>query len=284
MLEKTSLAILVLLVVFSVAGCGGGRKAIQIKGSDTMVNLGQAWAEDFMKTHPEISVAVTGGGSGTGFVALINGTTDIAQTSRNIKPKEITLAEKRGVKPYEIHVASDGITVVVHPSNSVSRLTLPQLSDIFSGKIKNWKEVGGADRAIVALSRERNSGTHVFFLEEVVKLGKKKNPAEFAPDVLMMPSSQAIVEEVMSNPSAIGYIGFGYLNSKLKALAVAKRDNDPFVAPSIKTIKNKSYPISRSLLFYTNGQPKGKLKEFVDFVLSPKGQEIVLKMDFIPAK
>lgn len=276
------LVLVSLCLAVLLTGCSRGNRALQINGSDTMVNLAEAWAEEYMTEHPEAAVAVTGGGSGTGFVALINGTTDIAQASRNIKSKELALAEKRGVKPYELHVASDGITVVIHPSNPLSRLTLPQLSRIFSGAIKNWQEVGGPDRPIVALSRERNSGTHVFFLEEVVKLGQKKNQTEFAPGVLMMPSSQAIVEEVMSNPSAIGYIGFGYLNPRLKALAIAKDDRSALVTPSIESIKDKQYPISRSLLFYTNGRPVGRSKDFIDFVLSKTGQEIVLKMDFIP--
>ena len=198
-----------LLLVVSLSGCGGGNKAIQIKGSDTMVNLGQAWSEDFMKSNPAVSIAVTGGGSGTGIAALIGKTTDIAQASRNMEPKEIEQAEKNGVEPKEIHVANDGITLVVNPANPVSQLTRQQLSDIYTGKVKNWKEVGGQDAKIVALSRERNSGTHVFFLEHVVKMGDTKNKNEFAPAILMMPSSQAIIEEVKANPSAIGYVGLG---------------------------------------------------------------------------
>ncbi len=273
-----------LLVIAVIGGCGGGRKAIQIKGSDTMVNLGQAWTEAFMKQNPTVSLAVTGAGSGTGIAALIAGTTDIAQASRNMETKEIGLAMKKGVQPKEIHVANDGITLVVNPGNPVSRMTIQQLSDIYTGKIKNWKEVGGQDGRIVALSRERNSGTHVFFLEHVVKLGEKKNKNEFAPSVLMMPSSQAIIEEVKSNPSAIGYVGLGYLTAKEKALEVARDKNSNYVAPSLKTVMNRQYPISRSLLFYVNGEPSGEVKSFIDFVLSPAGQEIVRKMDFVPVK
>ncbi|MDD4179870.1 MAG: phosphate ABC transporter substrate-binding protein [Candidatus Margulisbacteria bacterium] len=274
----------VILVTISLVGCGGGNKAVQIKGSDTMVNLGQAWTEEFMKANPEISIAVTGGGSGTGIAALIAGTTDIAQASRNMEPKEIGLARKKGVEPKEIHVANDGITIVVHPSNPVGKLTIRQLSDIFTGQIKNWKEVGGKDAKIVALSRERNSGTHVFFVEHVVKLGEKKNPNEFAPSVLMMPSSQAIIEEVIGNSAAIGYVGLGYLTNKEKACAIAKSAGAAYICPSIQTVLNNSYPISRSLLFYVNGEPSGEVKTFVDFVLSPAGQEIVKKMDFVPVK
>jgi phosphate transport system substrate-binding protein len=284
MLKNIGLTLMVSLVVISLVGCGGGKKAIQIKGSDTMVNLGQAWSEEFMKSNPTVSLAVTGAGSGTGIAALIAGTTDIAQASRNMEPKEIELAEKNGIHPKEIHVANDGITLVVNPANSISKLTIQQLSDIYIGKIKNWKEVGGKDARIVALSRERNSGTHVFFLEHVVKLGDKKNKNEFAPSVLMMPSSQAIIEEVKSNPSAIGYVGLGYLTAREKALAVAGNKNSAYVIPSLRTVMSRQYPVSRSLLFYVNGEPTDEVKSFIDFVLSSAGQEIVKKMDFVPIK
>ena len=286
MSKKKSLLLLVIGVALAVvvSGCGGGRKALQIKGSDTMVNLGQAWAEEFMKNNPTISIAVTGGGSGTGIAAVISGSTDIAEASRNMEPKEIEQAEKRGIQPKEIHVANDGITLVVNPSNPVSKLTIQQLSEIYTGKIGNWKELGGPDLKIVALSRERNSGTHVFFLEHVVKLGNTKNPNEFAPSILMMPSSQAIIEEVKANTSAIGYVGLGYLTNKEKALAVAKDSSSPYVIPSVSSVTKKEYPISRSLLFYTNGEPANDVKTFIDYVLSPAGQSMVLKMDFVPIR
>ncbi len=249
-----------------------------------MVNLGQAWVESFMQVRPEIAIAVTGGGSGTGIASLIGGTTDIAQASRNMEAKEIRMAEKRGVRPKEIHVASDGVVVAVNPANPIDKLTINQLSNIFIGKTTNWKEVGGKDQAIVVLSRERNSGTHVFFLEQVVKLGDKKNKNEFAAAVLMMPSSQAIIEEINTNPSAIGYIGLGYLTKKEKPLAIAAKPGAPFILPSVQSVKARKYPISRSLLFYTNGMPSGEVKSFVDYVLSEAGQVIVLKMDFIPIR
>jgi phosphate transport system substrate-binding protein len=282
MLKKIGLTLMVSLAVISLVGCGGGKKAIQIKGSDTMVNLGQAWSEEFMKTNPTVSLAITGGGSGTGIASLIGGTTDIAQSSRNMEPKEIEQAEKKGVEPKEIHVANDGIVLAVNPANPIRQLTVQQLSAIFTGQIKNWKELGGKDARIVALSRERNSGTHVFFLEHVVKLGDKKNKNEFAPNVLMMPSSQAIIEEVISNTAAIGYVGLGYLTNKERALAIARNSGSAYVLPTIKAVTAKQYPISRSLLFYTNGAPSGEVKSFVDYVLSPAGQKIVLKMDFVP--
>ena len=158
------------------------------------------------------------------------------------------------------------------------------MSDIYIGKIKNWKEVGGQDKKIVALSRERNSGTHVFFAEHVVKLGDTKNKNEFAPGVLMMPSSQAIVEEVTANSSAIGYVGLGYLTNKEKALSIAKAEGSSYVLPTVATVTSSKYPISRSLLFYTNGEPTDEVKTFIDFVLSDEGQKIVLKMDFVPIR
>lgn len=249
-----------------------------------MVNLGQAWVEAFMQVQPKIAIAVTGGGSGTGIASLIAGTTDIAQASRNMQAKEIKMAQKRGVEPKEIHVASDGVVVAVNPANPIDKLTIPQLSAIFTGKTKNWKELGGKDQKIVALSRERNSGTHVFFLEQVVKLGEKKNKNEFDAAVLMMPSSQAIIEEINTNPAAIGYIGLGYLTKKEKPLAIAAKPGAPFVVPSIESVKTNKYPISRSLLFYTKGEPSGEVKSFIDYVLGKEGQAIVLKMDFIPVR
>jgi len=284
MFKKIGSLLVFFMVVVSLVGCGGGKKAIQIKGSDTMVNLGQAWSEEFMKTHPDIPVAVTGGGSGTGIASLINQTTDIAECSRDMKKKEIEIAKSKGVDPYEIIVGNDGIVVTVAPDNPVSKLTRQQLSDIFTGKTTNWKEVGGSDKEIVALSRDRNSGTHVFFLEHVVKLGKKGNNNEFAKGVLMMPSNQAIVEEVSGNPSAIGYIGLGYLTDRLKAIAVANSNAGPYVVPSVKTVGNKTYSVSRPLYMYTNGVPSGEVKTFIDFVLSDEGQKVVLEMDFVPIR
>lgn len=264
----------------AAAGCGGGGRAIQIKGSDTMVNLAQSWAEEFMKVHPDMTIAVTGGGSGTGIASLINKTTDIAECSRSMEPKEINLAKKNNVNPHEAAVAYDGIAIVVSQGNPINKLSIKQLSDIFSGKINNWKDLGGENQKVVALSRDRNSGTHVFFLEQVVKLGKKKNPEEFAKDVLMMPSSQAIVEEVAGNSAAIGYIGLGYISKRLKTISIAKTGS--YVYPTIKTVANHTYPISRPMYLYTNGAPEGGIKTFVDFVLSREGQKIVKEMDFVP--
>ncbi len=256
--------------------------SIQIKGSDTMVNLGQAWAESFMGSHPNALIAVTGGGSGTGITALVNGTCDIAQSSREMSSKELDLAKSKGLDVQDVVTAIDAIAFVVHPSNPVEQLTIDQLSDIFTGKITNWKEVGGKDEAMLALSRERNSGTHVYVLEDVVRKGAKDNKDEFAANVLMLPSSQAIEQEVSSSTAAIGYFGLGYLNSNVKALKILNSKTGTHVAPSIETATDHTYPLSRPLHFYLPRKPEGAVKEFVDFALSDEGQKIVKETHFVP--
>lgn len=267
-----------LVLLISTTCFSAESSSIQIKGSDTMVNLVQAWAEGYMTKHPDTFIAVTGGGSGTGVAALINGTCDIAACSRNMKDKEIESARINGVEPQEFVVALDGLAVVVNPKNPINKLTMKQLSLIFTGEIKNWKELGGNDAQIVVLSREVNSGTYVYFKEHV--LGGK----EFTPNALLMPSSQSIADEIVSNPNAIGYYGLGYLSPHQKVIAVAKDENSAYIEPSIETVINGTYPISRPLFLYTNGQPKGVVKSFIDFILSPEGQKIVLQQDFVPIK
>ncbi|MBN2143883.1 MAG: phosphate ABC transporter substrate-binding protein [Candidatus Aureabacteria bacterium] len=281
---KKGLNIVCILAALSISACHAEEGMVQIKGSDTMVNLVQSWAETMMETSPDDFIAVTGGGSGTGLAALINGTCDIAMSSRNIKSKEIELAGKKGILPFETIVASDGLAIVVHSSNPVSELTLKQLSDIFTGKIKNWKEVGGSDAKIVILSREVNSGTHVYFKEHVLRNNDPASQEEFAPDALLLSSSQAIADEVAGNKDAIGYYGMGYISSKQKAVKVAMSENSASIAPLIENVTNGSYPISRPLFFYTNGEPKGTVKKFLDFCLSEAGQKIVLETDFVPIK
>ena len=177
----------------------------------------------------------------------------------------------------------DGLAVVVHPSNPVAQLTMDQLRDIFRGIVTNWKEVGGNDKSITILSRETNSGTHVYFKEHVVRKGNEKGPEEFAPGALLMPSSQAIADEVSQNKYAIGYYGLGYVSAGQKVLAVSQKGM-PYVKPSMETVKNNSYPISRPLFMYTAGQPQGLVKTFIGFVLSSEGQKIVKKLDFVPVK
>ena len=247
-----------------------------------MVNLGQAWAEHFMKEHSNTLIAVTGGGSGTGIAALLTGTCDITEASRKMKDKEFEQAKKNGVEPQEFTVALDGLAVAVNLKNPVGQLTIQELADIFTGKIKNWKDVGGSDAPIVILSREVNSGTHVYFKEHVLRGGDDKRTDEFDKGALLMPSSQAIVDEIAQNPNAIGYYGMGYQNPTQKILAVAKDKNSPYSLPTITNVKSGKYYISRPLLMYTNGQPQGVVKEFIDFVLSSPGQEIVKRLDFVP--
>jgi phosphate transport system substrate-binding protein len=258
--------------------------SIQVKGSDTMVNLAQAWAEKYMEKDPGNFVAVTGGGSGTGLSSLISCTCDIAMSSRNIKEKEIALAKQKGVNPNEIKVALDGLAVVVNPNNPVSKLTTDQLAAIFTGKITNWKELGGKDEKIVLLSREVNSGTHVYFKEHVLRKNDPNSKEEFAPNALMLSSSQAIADEVAGNPAAIGYYGMGYISKKQKPLSIAKDEKSEYEMPTIENVINGRYPISRPLFLYTNGTPEGLTKKFIDFTLSKEGQDIVLATDFVPIK
>ncbi|HEY4689284.1 MAG TPA: phosphate ABC transporter substrate-binding protein [Anaerolineae bacterium] len=277
-----------LLVITGCAGCAraqsslSGVTTIENIGSDTIVNLALAWAEAYQQQHPDVRIAVTGGGSGTGIASLINGTADIANASRAIKPEE--RQEASGAQPYEIEIARDAIAVIVHPANPVDALTLQQISDIFSGKITNWKDLGGEDRPIVLLSRETNSGTHVFFLEQVVRLGQKENKTLFSPDTLLLPSSEGITAEIRQNVNAIGYDGLGYVTPDVKTIAVAATPGKPFVLPGIESVNDGSYPIARPLYMYTRGEPAGAIKEYIDWILGPDGQAIVAELGFVPLK
>jgi len=257
---------------------------IENKGSDTIVNLALAWAETYQAEFSDVRISVTGGGSGTGIAALINGTVDIANASRKIKDEELTEAQSKGVDPLEHIIARDAIAVIVNPENPVNELTLQQIADIYSGKITNWREVGGEDRPIVKLSRETNSGTHVYFLETVLRLGDKENKTLFSTDTLLLPSSEGIIAEVRQNPNAIGYDGLGYVPDDLKMIAIAKETGGTYVLPAIATVNDKTYPIARDLYMYTNGEPTGAVKEYLDWILSPEAQEIVAKLGFVPVK
>jgi len=257
-------------------------KYIENKGSDTIVNLALAWAETYQAEHPDVRISVTGGGSGTGIASLINGTVDLANASRQIKQEEIDLAEANGVEPVEHIIARDAIAVIVNPENPINQLTLKQISDIYSGKITNWMEVGGDDRPIVKLSRETNSGTHVYFLETVLRLGNSKDETLFSMDTLLLPSSEGIIAEVRQNPNAIGYDGLGYVPDDLKMIAIAEEEGGAYVLPSIPSVNDKTYPIARDLYMYTDGQPEGLLKEYLDWILSDTAQEIVAELGFVP--
>src|SRR5512138_3911803 len=286
-------AITIFILVFS-ASCGptstqeaasaSSGAYIENKGSDTIVNLALAWAEKYQAEHPEVRISVTGGGSGTGIASLINGTVDIANASRQIKPEEIAEAKKNGVDPVEHIISRDAIAVIVNPENPVSQLTLQQISDIYSGKISNWSQVGGDDRPIVRLSRETNSGTHVYFLETVLRLGKKDDKTLFSMDTLLLPSSEGIVAELRQNPNAIGYDGLGYVPKDLKVIAIAQKEGGSYVLPSVSTVNDKSYPIARDLYMYTNGQPTGTVKQYLDWIMSPEAQKIVADLGFVPIK
>jgi phosphate transport system substrate-binding protein len=288
-------ATVVAFLLVGLAACGGspsggatpatgGLASIQNKGSDTMVNVALAWAEAYREIRPGVEVAVTGGGSGTGIAALINQTVDMANASRQIKPEELAQAMANGVEPVEHVVAGDAIAIVVHLSNPVDGLTIPQLSDIFSGRITNWRQVGGEDRPIVLLSRESNSGTHVFFLEEVVRQGSAEDKTLFSADTLLMPSSEGISAEVRQNPNAIGYDGLGYVTPDQKVVAVARAEGAAYVLPRVESVKDGSYPIARPLYIYTVGQPQGAIAAYLAWILSPEGQAIVQSQGFVPLK
>jgi phosphate transport system substrate-binding protein len=275
------------IVAGLLAGCGESIEPnepqgfIQVKGSDTIVNAVQQVAEEFMKRRPHIFVAVTGGGSGVGIASLINKTCDIADASREMKPKEIELAEKRGVYPKEFTVAFDGVAVIVNKNNPIDRLTIEDLHNIFTGKITNWNQLpGGRNLLIVTLSREVSSGTHMYFKEVVIQLGKAGRTDEFSPGTLLLTSSQAIVEEVAGNEGAIGYLGMGYLSDRIKALRIGK--DDAFYPPDMQDVIKKTYPLSRGLYMYADGEPQGIVKLFIDFTLGPAGQTQFMDTGFVP--
>lgn len=286
-------SILILVFLFS-SSCGPASSStetasdsstnyIENKGSDTIVNLALAWAERYQAENPEVRISVTGGGSGTGIASLINGTVDIANASRQIKEEEIAEAQSNGIDPVEHIIARDAIAVIVNPQNPVSQLTLKQISDIYSGKISNWSEVGGDDRPIVRLSRETNSGTHVYFLETVLRMGNSEDPTLFSTDTLLLPSSEGIIAEVRQNPNAIGYDGLGYVPEDLKMIAIAEQEGGAYVLPSIPTVNDKTYPIARDLYMYTDGEPTGIVKDYLDWILDSEAQEIVAELGFVPA-
>lgn len=291
-MNRNLLLLTTLIAVLFMSSCGPASSAgtasdsqtayIENKGSDTIVNLALAWAEKYQDEHSNIRISVTGGGSGTGIASLINGTVDLANASRQIKQEEIDQAKANGVEPVEHIIARDAIAVIVNPENPVNQLTLKQISDIYSGKITNWTEVGGDDRPIVKLSRETNSGTHVYFLETVLRLGNSKDETLFSMDTLLLPSSEGIIAEVRQNPNAIGYDGLGYVPDDLKMIAIAEEEGGAYVLPSIPTVNDKTYPIARDLYMYTNGQPEGTLKEYLDWILSDTAQEIVAELGFVP--
>ena len=286
-------AILLILISMTSTACGPQDPSapnnqttidsIENKGSDTIVNLALAWAETYQTVNPDLRISVTGGGSGTGIAALINGTVDIANASRKIKEEEIGKAQENGIDPVEITIARDAIAVIVNINNPVDQLTIQQVSDIYSGKITNWITVGGEDRPIVRLSRETNSGTHVYFLENVLRLGEKENKTFFSPETLLLPSSEGITVEIRQNPNAIGYDGLGYVTDDVKVIAIGGTDNEnDFILPSPETVNSGQYPIARDLYMYTAGEPSGSIAIYLEWILGSEAQEIVAELGFVP--
>jgi len=268
------------LAVLSIWGCGGNSpketKTITIKGSDTMVLLGQRWAETYMKLHPEKRVQVTGGGSGTGIAALINGGTDICEASRPMKDKEKEMVRQRQQKDVsEIPVALDGVAIYVPETSPIQSLTIAQLKAIYTGTVANWREVGGKDQRIVAYSRENNSGTYVFVKEHVL------NNADFGREIQTLPGTAAVVNAVSKDPASLGYGGIAYAKG-IRAIAIKKDESSQAIVPSMETVDNGTYPLSRQLFFYTAGAPEGETKAFIDWVLSLEGQKICEAVGFYP--
>lgn len=263
-----------LLAVFTAAALAAPKERITIKGSDTMVILVQKWSE--LYPGKNIEFQVTGGGSGTGIAALLNGTTDICSSSRPIKPKEVAmLREKFNYRGMEVRIARDGLSVYVNEKNPVRSLTLEQVRLIFTGKIRNWKEVGGPNAPIILYSRENSSGTYEFFKEHVLK------KQDFAPQSQHMAGTAALINAVSKDRNSIGFGGAAYL-AGVKALSIAVDASSAAVAPSKETILDGSYPISRFLYFYLNKRPSGSIKKFIDWVISPQGQAIVSDVGYYP--
>lgn len=268
-----SLTILIILSLVVPA-----KEVITIKGSDTMVILTQRWAESYMSKNKSVTIQVTGGGSGTGISALINGTTDICNSSRPMKREEkIKLKEKYGTAGVVIKVAIDGLAIYVHEKNPINELSIEQVRDIYIGKINNWKQVGGKDENIIRYSRENNSGTYAYFKDEVL-LG-----ADFHPTTQYLPGTAAVVNAVSKDKNGIGYGGAAY-GKGVKELRIKKDNNSPAYAPTKENIRKGLYPISRYLYMYTIKRPEGEIKKFIDWILSEEGQRIVTQVGYYPIR
>jgi len=266
-ITRLILAVLIFAVPTTITHAAGSE--ITIKGSTTILPVAQVASEVFMEKNPGIRISVQGGGSGVGIASLLDRTTDIATSSRKIKPQEMEKARATGLNPNEIPIALDGIAVIVHPTNPVKSLTKAQIKDIYTGKLSNWSELGGKNAKIVVVNRDTSSGTYEAF--EVLALNKEK----VRPDALSAASNQGVAQTVSQTPGAIGYIGHGYLTPKVKPVAVDK------VECTKQAIQAEKYPLSRYLYVYTNGKPAGNVKKFVDFVLSREGQKLVEEEGFV---
>lgn len=270
----------ILMVSFLLFGCAKRSEynTITVKGSDTMVILGQRWAEEYMKKNPNTIVQITGGGSGTGIAALIDARTDICQSSRVIKDEEKKLiVEKRHQQVKEIPVAMDGVTVYLHAENPINEMTLQQLKNVYTGKIKSWKEIGWEDARIILYSRENNSGTYIFFKEHVLE------NEDFAPEVLTLPGTAAVINAVSKDKFSIGYGGIAYAKD-VKVIKIKKDDKSPGILPKLENVKKGIYPLSRYLYFYIVGEPNESVKKFIDWVLSDEGQSICEIVGYFPIK
>lgn len=267
----------VLLVIMAIGYSFTSLSKITVKGSDTMVILSQKWAEIYMKKNPGTSIQVTGGGSGVGIAALINGSTDIANSSRPMKPAELEKLKARySTLGVEIPCAKDGLSVYLNKANSVDELTLKQIGQIFAGKITNWKQVGGADAPIKLYGRESSSGTFGFFKDNVVK-------TDFSPTCQTLPGTAAIVNAVKKDKYGVGYGGAAYAEG-VKDCKVKKDDKSPGILPTAATIKNKTYPITRYLFMYLKSRPTGETKAFIDWILSAEGQKVIEGVGYYPVK
>jgi len=298
MLNRQSIYLLVsMLMIGSVLFVGCKKKegdvsktVISVKGSDTMVNLAQKWAEVYMQKNPNVSIQVTGGGSGTGVASLLNGTTDLANSSRELKDSELETAKQKGVTPVVYEVALDGIALIVHPDNKIDNLTIKQVSDIFSGKITNWKQLGGTDMLITLYGRENSSGTYEFFKEHVLGKDEAGKQVDYTPATQVLQGTAALGEAVARDVKGIGYGGVGYFAQRkdVKILHIKKDDESLAILPSengkvnYEVIWNGDYSISRYLYCFTNGEATGELKKYIDFILSPDGQKLVELMEYIP--
>jgi phosphate transport system substrate-binding protein len=277
-MKKNKLFIIGLIAsVMIISAAFIAQTKITVKGSDTMVILAQRWAELYMKQHPEVSIQVTGGGSGVGLAALINGTTDIANSSRPIKNTEMEKLKSRyNTLGVEIPCAKDGITIYLHESNKVDELTLQQLSDIYTAKITNWKQVGGEDAEIKLYGRENSSGTYVYFKESVVK-------DDYAASCQTLPGTAAVVNAVKKDVNGIGYGGAAYAEG-VKHCKVKKDSGSTAYFPNAESIAQNQYPITRYLYMYMRNRPTGELKKYIDWMLSPEGQKIVTEVGYFPVK
>ena len=271
-MKKLIIAAIIVMAATSMAN------AQKIKGSDTVLPLSQKEAESFLKANPSASVTVTGGGSGVGISALLEGTTDIAQASRRIKFDEKQKLQKDGKGVKEVIIAYDALAVIVNPGNKVTNLTREQLEGIFTGKITNWKELGGEDMKIVPYSRETSSGTYEFFKENVLK---NKN---YMNGIMSMPATGAIVQSISQTKGGIGYVGLAYLNKSVKPIHISYDNGKTFTEPSIENAKNETYPVVRALYYYYEAGSESTVRPFIDYVLSPAGQKIVNETGFITVK